>query len=392
MRHLAFAALAVLSCSFGGAFALAAPPAPPPTTAPALPPAADYDEAMAALQASDFARVVALTTDIETALKRAKAKPADPAMLNCLHLRAVALSRQGQVKPAAALMQRVSTVAMSNRPLLVNLAIADLGDLSLLPRSVKNLQSFAISNPTDEFIVNLWGSAISKLCAADKVGAAKLKEWEAAFGVVNRQLEQTRPGMRHWGSEWLDGRQYSEIESRRYDAQQSIDSAQRNVRYATDRVNDAKRELDRASNRSVTAGARWIGEADQARQDDIAYARRQLAAANDNLTSAKARLAAAQDRLPRPAFVVDAQMVEPDPAEVRPRCARRPSSRVIADRSSRRAARDRRRVATPCRPSARVRIVRTRCASGAGRAPHRRRRATRSCPRSRWCRRGGRRP
>lgn len=264
------------------------------------------------LRAGDTTKAIELTTDIEKSLRIAKAKPTDPEMVNCLHVRAVAQHRLGQFKPAAESIQRTALLASANRSLIVNLAVSDLKDLSLLPRSVKNLETYAKANPTDEEVVNLWGMAMAKLGEGGKVGDAKAKEWERAYNAVNTQLERTKPGKWHWGSEWIGQSEHARIESQRSDAQRAVNSAESNVKYAEERLKDAKRQLAEAQAIPIGGrGAAAVASQKQYRDRKIAEAETAIERATDRLNDAKAAVTRAYDGFPKPTWIAIEQMVEP---------------------------------------------------------------------------------
>jgi hypothetical protein len=264
------------------------------------------------LRAGDTTKALELTNDIEKSLRIAKAKPTDPAMVNCLHVRAVAQHRLGQFKPAADSIQRTALLASANRSLLVNLAVSDLKDLSLLPRSVKNLEACAKANPTDEEVVNLWGMAMAKLGDAGKVGDAKAMDWERAYNVVNTQLERTRPGSWHWGSQWIGQDEHSRIEMQRGDAQRAVSSAQSRVANAEQEVRDAKRQLAEAQAIPITARSGVVVASQQRYRDRrIADAEAAIERATTRLNESKAAVTRAYDGFPKPTWIATEQMVDP---------------------------------------------------------------------------------
>ena len=265
MTRLRAALATALTLTAASGIARAGTPTAATTTMPvavaptvAATPPADAATLLASLQAGDFASVVEAAVASETAMRKSGVKPTDVEFLNVQHVRAVALSRQGRTRQASDALQRIAPLAMSNRSVLVNVAIADLGSAATLPRSLKNLQAFAGAHPADEQVVNLWGSAMAKL--GPKTSAAKLKEWETAYASVNSQLEATQPGQHHWGSRWVDAAEWASIDGERRVAQSQIDNDRQTVESRQHDVEVAQNNLVRTQNEPVRMGTYWYGD------------------------------------------------------------------------------------------------------------------------------------
>lgn len=286
-----------------------------PTTAPAaaaMPAEApSLHEALAALQSGDPKRAASLADACITAARRSKVRADDAVYVNAAHIQGVAFLRLAQPKQAADALQKCVRAAPGNRSLLYNVSVGDIQGKQSVARAVENLRGYAVAHPDDADIVNLWGMAIDA-AARDRM-TPKIEAAQAAYAKVDKQLEAARPGMHRWGTEWLDQDRWNEIESQRRAVQPDIDSATK--RLATVERNVAKIKAQIAEISAPMNGAMPGGDSayrKRIREDDLKRLNRKLDDAEHAANDCRAELKAATDRLPKPAWAMRLEPIEPE--------------------------------------------------------------------------------
>src|SRR6185436_3456065 len=164
---------------------------------------------------------IATATSFQATLKKPIGKLTDPHWIDSLHLQAVAHMKLGQFARALEIMERVYNSGQINQSIIVNFAIADIAQKQSTMRAVKNLKAYNISHPEDELIVNLWGIALDTAATRNQV--IKLDAEAEDFLKANQILERTRPGMKHWGTQWMTAQSYGPIEHEREVGMREVD-------------------------------------------------------------------------------------------------------------------------------------------------------------------------
>jgi hypothetical protein len=207
MRVLLMACLTLAACASG-----ASVPATPPATRPATAPATR-----------------AATRPIATVATLADVPE---------------LIRQNQYEKARVVLERsVKDKDLKDwtRPQVINLAVVDVVQKINAMRAVKNLTVYLAPGAPDEPAVNLLGAALS-ICGRTRTYANStlFKEASSQFEQFNAALEGTRPGMRHWGAEWLTAQQFASIERQKRAGEQAYQQSLQRVANAEKALEAAK--------------------------------------------------------------------------------------------------------------------------------------------------------
>ena len=96
-----------------------------------------------------------------------------------------------------------------NREMVINRAALDIIQRTKAMRTAKSLTAWLQKHPgdhPDEDLLNILGTA---LFIADQhtTGKSKLEQFAEIYQKENERLEQTRPGEKRWGVEWLPERE-----------------------------------------------------------------------------------------------------------------------------------------------------------------------------------------
>jgi hypothetical protein len=152
-----------------------------------------------------------------------------PAALHDLHVQAVALIRAKDYARGGTLLHRVyqqTPVERRSRALIINHAILDLVQRIDVGRAVHDLAAYlTASDEPDEVAIDVLGASLNLM--AERYKGKLNPAWQSAMQVWDQkdaQLEQTRPGMHHWGTQWLDEEKFAWIQAGRdHAARQLID-------------------------------------------------------------------------------------------------------------------------------------------------------------------------
>lgn len=142
------------------------------------------------------------------------ARASDPKYLMALHGMAVAYLKLKEAPKAGELFDDSAPLGQAvdrwpNREMVINRAALDIIQRTKAMRAAKALTSWLQKHPgdhPDEDLLNILGTA---LFIADQhtTGKSKLEEFAQIYQKENERLEQTRPGEKRWGVEWLPERE-----------------------------------------------------------------------------------------------------------------------------------------------------------------------------------------
>ena len=162
-----------------------------------------------------------------------------------LHRQALELKRVGKIDAASAVIDKAYNATPADqrtRPLVLNRAIIDLTARVNVMRAVRDLQQYLREHPQpDEQAHNILGAALN--IAAETPRWKKGPLWQSAYQEWDRrntQLQELRPGYRRWGTQWLEEKQYLQMETDRVELQRAIDEQAANVDHAKTRLAAAR--------------------------------------------------------------------------------------------------------------------------------------------------------
>jgi len=134
----------------------------------------------------------------------------DPNYVMALHGIAVAYLKTKQVPKAGELFEDTAPLGQAvdreaTRELVINRAVVDIIQHTKAMRAAKSIKTYLEKHPNDppdETLLNLLGTS---LFVAEQHTAAKglLEQCAKLYETQNARLEQTRPGEKRWGVEWL---------------------------------------------------------------------------------------------------------------------------------------------------------------------------------------------
>lgn len=225
------------------------------------------------------------------------AKLEDPAIIHLFHQKAVAHARLGQLKPARYAMAKVMAAKLSNKSIVLNAARLDIVSRTDAMRAATNLQKYMTAHPEDADALDLWGVALATVVRSKRrLPDEKVEQFISAQTLV----EQTRPGFRRWGVEWVDAARWDEMEREREEILQDVRLHEGRVREARQNYEYVRRTYSR---RRIRVGR--ISRPDPAAQ---AY----IAEAEGRVVDAQRELMTHVRRLPRPKWVMPLRMSEPE--------------------------------------------------------------------------------
>lgn len=247
---------------------------------------------------ADPEEIVKTVTAKIKAAGRLPAKLDDPQIIHLFHQKAVAHARLGEIQPARAAMTKVLAAKLTNRSVVLNVARLDIVTKNDAMRAATLLEKHMKAHPDDSDALDLWGVAMATIVRNKRrLPEAKVE----AFLAAQTLLEQTRPGYRRWGVQWVDESGWAEIQRER-------ELVMKDVRLHEERVREERRRYE--SVRRANIGRR-IRIGNLSRPDPAALARIEEAA--DRLRDAQRELNKHRRRLPRPSWVLPLRMNEPDP-------------------------------------------------------------------------------
>lgn len=142
------------------------------------------------------------------------ARASDPKYLMALHGMAVSYLKLKEAPKAGELFDDSAPLGQAvdrfpNREMVINRAALDIIQRSKAMRAAKSLTAWLQKHPgdhPDEDLLNILGTA---LFIADQhtTGKSKLEQYAQIYQKENERLEQTRPGEKRWGIEWLPERE-----------------------------------------------------------------------------------------------------------------------------------------------------------------------------------------
>jgi hypothetical protein len=130
------------------------------------------------------------------------------------------------VKARAALdvLWKATPPEQRSRALLLNRAMVDLGDRRFVIRAVRDLSDYLTAHPQrDEQATDILAAALNNSAYDRKVKSGPIwqnawKEWARR----NEELDQSRPGFRRWGAQWLTDEQYAALKERQTKLEEAI--------------------------------------------------------------------------------------------------------------------------------------------------------------------------
>jgi len=137
----------------------------------------------------------------------------DAKYLMALHGMAVAYLKLKQAPKAGELFDDASPLGAAvdrspNREMVINRAALDLIQRTKAMRAAKSLTNWLQKHPgnqPDEDLLNILGTALF-IAEQHTTGKSKLDQFAQIYQKENERLEQTRPGEKRWGVEWLSAR------------------------------------------------------------------------------------------------------------------------------------------------------------------------------------------
>jgi hypothetical protein len=149
--------------------------------------------------------------------------------------------KQGDYAAARDLLEtlyRVTPPPRRTRSMVLNRAIADMGQKTFVMRAVRELgQYLAEHKEDDEQATNVLAGALN--IAAHEPRLKRGPIWQAAYVEWERRneiLDRSRPGSRRWGTQWITDEQYAELKEQKKLIEQAIEDQQKRVDEARDQI------------------------------------------------------------------------------------------------------------------------------------------------------------
>jgi hypothetical protein len=154
-------------------------------------------------------------------------------------------------------------------------------------------------------VLNLYGVALD-VAARDPANWSMLKKRNDRYVKYNATLEETRPGFRRWGSRWLPGEEYQNIQLQREEKLQQVDSAETALERVGENLRAEKERLRIAEERAARGG-------DPHAAKEVRLCREAMVKVQKEVARAKQVLQAARSKVPAPPWDVPLRGVIPDP-------------------------------------------------------------------------------
>jgi hypothetical protein len=159
-----------------------------------------------------------------------------------LHVQALEAMQRRQLEAAVELMEKAynaTPAAQRTRPLVLNRAIIDLTQRINVMRAVRDVSKYLRDHPEpDEQAQNILGAALN-IAVTDMPRWRNGPLWQSAFQEWDRrdaQLTEARPGYRRWATQWLEEKQYQQMEADRTELERAVEEQAANVDRARTRV------------------------------------------------------------------------------------------------------------------------------------------------------------
>ena len=124
--------------------------------------------------------------------------------------------------------------------MVLNRAILDVTQKSLVMRGLKELSAYLIMRPQeDEEATNILGGGLNVAASDPSLMSGQL--WQAAYKEWSRRndlLDKSRPGYRRWGTLWVTDDEYAKIMASREELKQAVMDQQQKVNEAAARAQD----------------------------------------------------------------------------------------------------------------------------------------------------------
>jgi hypothetical protein len=195
-----------------------------PATLPSVNPAAAFHDAVPLIRQNKPTEALLLLQLAEHSYPRIV--QLDEQLANILYAQAICLMMQGEHPKTHAIFDRIRPIENHDRAFILNDAKVDVAVPNLSIAAVKELDDYLASTISpDEEAINLFGAALdnaSKVPANAKTLAQPMQDYVR----YNSNLEATRPGMHHWGTQWISDADFQGIDAAKSKAQIALHVAQ----------------------------------------------------------------------------------------------------------------------------------------------------------------------
>jgi len=290
-----------------------------PTTAPTIDPAVAYRQGVSLIQDGKPADAQKLLLQADRASSHS-AKIATTQHADIVYAFALCAMQQENWPAAHQSFERLQLTRGKDRELILNNSKVDLAIKNRNVNAVKSLDTYLSScDKPDEVAINLFGGAIDQALQSpinkSAVGAAP-----EHFIKFNEQLEKTKPGMHHWGQQWITKQQFKSINNRKKDAQKTVDNAQDDLNLSQKRLNQAQGRYDDELQRNAgpQRNVNKNGYSDARTVDpNVTLSRTnshttEVQNAQADVQRAKDKLNEAQLHFPRPTWTVSLKPILPE--------------------------------------------------------------------------------
>jgi hypothetical protein len=175
------------------------------------------------------------------------------------------------------------------------------------------LKEYAKTHPEDEYAINLWGVVLDTL--AKHSSRTKTIKDQEEYLKANAILEETKKGMKHWGTKWISDVEFNSIQNAREVAQSKYDAAVGELKQAKNELAMAKREYERRQALVQNKSGQWKNDHPSEYRglvNNLHYADDRFQKAKGNVNEAESAIDRADAKIPRPAWNLKIEPVEPD--------------------------------------------------------------------------------
>ena len=240
--------------------------------------------------------------EIDAQLRELGMKLDNDKVVHLLHTKAVCLVMQGNLPAARKVMDVVLKSKFTNRSIVINASKLDVSTNINSVRASLNLEALLRKDPKDEAAFDLFGASLAAIAKRNK-GKKVLVPVEkvAAYEEFLAAVEQTKPGQRRWGNQWMESGEYDRLMRERQDRLRDVERAWQEYARARDHADYVIR---------TTIPQRVGRRRRQYSEYQIRTINEAKAAANEKYELVRQ----ARARLPRPKFTYSMMPEIPDPA------------------------------------------------------------------------------
>lgn len=273
------------------------------------------EEGRVKLRTGDFQGAVEAVKAFQGGLVPQRGKLTDVNWINSYHVMAAAYMRMGQFDKAREGTDRIYYSGKKNRSIVINGAMEDIVLKRDAARGVKSLREYVMAQPGDEMAVDLWGVGMSEISETGK--NVKAGEFEEDFGKANTVLEGMRPGMKHWGMEWMTAHEFAPIEQQIRVHKDKADFIKHRLEDAVVDYNSAEAKYKAAmvvpmGNRGTLQQSQFD---DHVRADRARFAGEEADKARLKVEEYQTQLADEEKEMPKAKWVMPMVPVEPEMVE-----------------------------------------------------------------------------